>query len=379
MALKKTLATIALALSTVGCFPEDRYRPSEQEEKGKLKDTYEITNASPQPETTPELLARPDLVNSDFPFETESRDQDNYSVFDFKEIDTSAYISETKDQVADSYSSPDSQKIDTVIMEVSEVDTAYDSSAPDKSSPDLAVFDTKDTDLTVPDIKDTNLSDLLDIVPDKVQEAITEPKKDIIEVADSEPSPPPCYQNNFSTEADLSDLVTQSGIWSFDPNGYLKVTPTGSSGMIAYLNTPEWADFQASIDVKLVSPGTTHAIHFFFRYTPNGNPPNNTGYTLWLGNWPGQCMSSGECSSGNSLYFNAIDYANEGLYFVPFIGEMGQWHTLGVKAYGNQITAMLDGKEEFTVTDTINTSGKFGFATVNTEGYFKNLKVCPPD
>jgi len=191
-----------------------------------------------------------------------------------------------------------------------------------------------------------------------------------------------CYVNAFNTKDSLEKLVVQSGNWSWNKNGFLEVVPTGSQGMIAYLNTNEWTDFEANIDLKLVSPGSTHAAHFFFRYTPNGNPPNNKGYTTWLGNWPGQCMSGGKCSSGNSLYFNAIDFGNAGLFFVPVPfsdSEMSNWHKIGIVAKGTQITTLLDGKEQFTVTDTLHSSGKFGFASVNTPVYFRNLQVCPLD
>jgi|GEM_PF-4007753 len=191
-------------------------------------------------------------------------------------------------------------------------------------------------------------------------------QKGMVEVKDV-----PCYTNSFATKSDSDLLITQTGSWSWDPNGYIQGTG------IAYLNTKEWSDFEVSVNIKQVSPGSTHATHFFIRYTPNGNP--DKGYDLILSNWPNECTYDGKCSTGNSLYFSGLGEKKDFVIVsLPFTdNEMGQWHTLGVKAVGDKITGSIDNKEMFTVTNTSYSSGKFGFATNNTISYFKDLKVCP--
>lgn len=186
----------------------------------------------------------------------------------------------------------------------------------------------------------------------------------------SSDAPIPCYVNPLDT---LENIVAQNGVWSIDTEGYLKQTEVAGGYRMAYLDNATYADFDASIKVRVPSgfSGDAHT-GLLFRYTRESTAgydyDNDRGYILEI-----------EEGDGSSFELVLEDVYNARLFYTRVDGTFDTWHTLRVRTIGSTIVGYFNGEEIFTMEDSLYSSGHFGFGSHASESHYKYLEVCPAE
>ena len=186
------------------------------------------------------------------------------------------------------------------------------------------------------------------------------------------------YQNGFNEQADLVDLVAQSGEWGIymEGDGYnnswsnLKQSQfcNPPSYCLSYLDNAIYNDLDVTLRVR---PPQTNAAFtgLLFRYSP----ASQFGYIIGIGNSNGSVLQFAlRDTSSPEPFFDAISSVT-----VP--GDPNSWYTIRVKAVGSEIKAYFNGGEVFTVYDGTYTSGYVGFGNQEGEGNFDALEICPTE
>ncbi len=184
-----------------------------------------------------------------------------------------------------------------------------------------------------------------------------------------------CYNNTFTTENDFTKVITDTDFWIWNKKGYVQQKESGSGNKTAIVDTPNYADFEASVKFRMIDSGigVNQYTAFPFRYDfiadkgyalVIGHADGNT-FSFALHDWPKGPIKGVnlDCSPNISTTDCGVMYNN--------------WYTIKVKAIGDKLTAYFEGEEVFTTQKNIYSSGKIGFATISVRADFDDVNICP--
>lgn len=358
----KALLFAGIGLFYSSCLPEGRPPKELITSDTKIEDSSnDVVYRQPYDSSSQDKIQFPSEVN---PFQDVSNANTDTNVMD----------------TSDSIPSLDSV-VETILIDVAHTDTLQDSNDAKVKQDTILVDSLKDTYTEKTDTN-TNLLDLIDsfinldsnksdTLVDIVLTEISIDSSDVKAKQDTTNSL--CYVNNFNEESDLDSLVSQNGIWLWNPEGYLQQTEYGGGWRMAYLDIGKYSDFEVKLKVrmKLIQYGDDHTA-LVFRYTDNGDTDYNEyedyGYNLEI-----------EHGNGSQFDLTLENHNNKRLITVNVNGEYDKWYELGIKAVGNQLTAYFEGEEIFIIFDDNYLEGKVGFGSHATNSDFDDLKICPLD
>jgi len=186
-------------------------------------------------------------------------------------------------------------------------------------------------------------------------------------------------QVHVTTEGDLYPLAsddfrystlegweTVHGTWELK-NGNLVQSSNYSSGDLggayAITGSPNWTDY--SVSARIMSEDNDR-IGLVFRYLNEDN-----FYVLGWNNY-----QSWDKSDEALLFAKVVDGKTTELIDKKLGYEEGKWYQLQVDVVGNEMSAFIDGKKIFSVTDDDLTRGKAGLYSWANEGsYFDDFRV----
>ncbi len=203
----------------------------------------------------------------------------------------------------------------------------------------------------------------LDVIVSDVQSGDAE--------GDDVANPPACYANGFNGDANFADFTMQNGIWVRHPDGYAQQTEIGGGWRVGYFPDRAYADFQASLRVRLSEGpfGSSQHAGLIFRYTRG----SITGYDERLDR--GYIL---EIENGHDGGFDlTLEDLNESrLRTERVTGAYDEWHTLTVRAIGPEIRASFNDAEVFVLNNTLYTRGNVGLGSHAGRGDFDDLEAC---
>ncbi|NTV52647.1 MAG: hypothetical protein HGA76_06505, partial [Candidatus Firestonebacteria bacterium] len=90
---------------------------------------------------------------------------------------------------------------------------------------------------------------------------------------------------------------------------------------------------------------------------------------------PGSPTGTDRANKAAPLTSTAKNGGEQLLFFLPLGSAKDQWQRLGIKAHGEYISVLLNGREVQTLSDGGVGSGQVGFYTYNTVGYFDDVAI----
>lgn len=137
-----------------------------------------------------------------------------------------------------------------------------------------------------------------------------------------------------------------------------------------------WSDYVIRAKVKLdINPASKSNAGYVFRATDfTVGQDNLRGYVLGINYHENndKPLESTGIEFGDIHYgWRPIQNTNE------FVIDPSQWYDFEVRAIGDQISVLVDGKEYYTVTDTAYTYGMFGIRNFNSGIQVQDLQVLP--
>jgi hypothetical protein len=90
---------------------------------------------------------------------------------------------------------------------------------------------------------------------------------------------------------------------------------------------------------------------------------------------PAVLAGAGRTTNAQALTATAKAGGEQLLFFLPLGAGKDQWQRLGIRARGEYLSILLNGREVQTLSDGGVGSGQFGFYTYNTRAYFDDIAV----
>lgn len=180
-----------------------------------------------------------------------------------------------------------------------------------------------------------------------------------------------CYNNNFSKDSDLDNLLRQNGTWTRNQIGYLEQTDRLRGLRTAYFKDRKFTDVEIKVRINVSkgdNPGLQHA-GFTFRYNQKSqigfDPFQDFGYVLEV-----------EEMDGQNATITLVDWPRARLDKVRRPFKYDTWYEFGVLMVGNKITYSFEGKEINTIQNNAFVSGYIGFETDYGPARFDDLQIC---
>lgn len=129
---------------------------------------------------------------------------------------------------------------------------------------------------------------------------------------------------------------------------------------LTFLGSPQWSDYTISVNAYIEHAGAV-SLHGRIGTIPGGNANDPPGYTFRIrssGDW--------DLKSGKTI----LDHGTTAF-------SADQWHPLGLRFLGSQITGFVGGHAVFTVNDTTYSHGLAGLGSGWNFAQFSDLKIEP--